>query len=100
MCRFAGAGITPRVFNIGLITVIYRLAFRAHLPPEAQHNPDQERASHDLRRGQRGQIREHAGLQTGQGTFCWLLLLALWLMAVRCRARPPARSGRPPAAES
>ena len=63
MCCITGIGIPSSVWNISLSTVIYRLPVWAHLPPEEQHNPDQERATHYQWRSQRGQIREHAGLQ-------------------------------------
>ena len=61
MGGITGIGIPAIGFNIGLITVIFGLLPRTHLPAKEHRNSDQERDSDDQRWRQRRQIREHAG---------------------------------------
>jgi hypothetical protein len=60
--RIAGIRIPAVVTYIGLITVIFGLPGRAHLPAKEESHRDQEREAHDERRRQRRQIGEHARL--------------------------------------
>ena len=52
MCDITGIVIRSAAANTGLIAVIPGVTARAHLTPQEQRKPDQERGSHDQRRRQ------------------------------------------------
>jgi hypothetical protein len=64
MSRIPGISIPGSGSYIGIITLIYRVPARGHLPAKEQDNPDQERAAHDQRWRQRLQIGKHGASQT------------------------------------
>jgi hypothetical protein len=59
MSGITGIGIPGLSFYFGVITVIGGVLARTHLPAKEHHDPDDERAAHDERRRQCGQIGAH-----------------------------------------
>jgi hypothetical protein len=69
MSGIAGMGIPALGSYIGPITIIHGVPARTHLPAKEHHDPDDERAAHDERRGQCHQIGAHTGLLTHGSSF-------------------------------
>jgi len=69
MSGITGIGFRVLGCYIGLITVIYGVPARAHLPAKEHHDPDDERTAHDERRCQCHQIGANTSLLPRASSF-------------------------------